>query len=203
MAKKTPSSEINAKKAAILKELESVKALLNEDSSAKNNDKPNLGAIKYEYSKAAVQNQAPEEFQIPLLDPGKSTTFELDFSKIKHELKKQNTPLAVPVPKPTQHSVKSETSPDNIPTIDDITSSSSLFDDDQEEEEEESYQAKPSKITEKQLKDQAQLIIQELLNEAITELEDKLDHLIPNLEERLKKRLEKAMDEYISKALNK
>lgn len=188
----TPDDNNRAKKAAILKELESVKALLNDDASLDNYKAAELDVIQY----TPVINQAPikaavqqEEFQIPLLDPSKSTTFELDFSKPKPAPERKVAPAKPSMPRE-----------EDIPTIDDITASSSLFHDDDEEE---TTQAKPSLVTEKQLKDKAQLIIQDLINDAITELEEKLDHLIPNLEERLKKRLEKAMDEYITEALKK
>lgn len=184
----TPDDNNRAKKAAILKELESVKALLNEDKSLESYQSEELADIEYTPTKPKVADY-PAEFQIPLLDPGKSTTYELDFSKPKPAPEKKITPP----PKPTAPREE------DIPTVDDITASSSLFDDDEEEQ----VADKTSMVTEKQLKDKAQLIIQDLINDAITELEEKLDHLIPNLEERLKKRLEKAMDDYIAEALKK
>jgi hypothetical protein len=187
----TPDDDSRKKKAAILKELESVQSLLNEEQSLEGNNSNTLPNIEYKStSPLKTTSTTPiEEFQIPLLDPGRSTTFELDFSK--------PTPKPIPekkvVPPPPR-----EPREEDIPVIDNIQSSSSLFDDT-----EEVYQSKPSLVTEKELKDKAQLIVQDLINDAITELEEKLDHLIPNLEERLKKKLEKAMDDYIANALKK
>ncbi len=195
------NSDINtAKKAAILKELESVKDLLNEDevlevlnggsaqTASDGNDNSNDNGIEFEASDIQNELKGDAEFQIPLLDPSKSTTHELDFPNPKE-----------PEP-PSPASVKSQAiSEADIPMVDDISASSSLFDD----EEASDYQQTQSKVTEKELKDHAQLIVQDLINDAITELEEKLDVLIPNLEERLKKRLEKAMDEYIAQTLHK
>jgi len=170
-----------ANRAAILKELESVRSLLKEDTDrlknieAENNKKKQLPESK---------NSPREEFQIPLLDPGRSTTYELDFSK-------PELPKAVVT-----------TAPIDIPTLDDITHSGSLFDDHLDEEEEKAAPKKAdSAVTKAALKDHAQLIIQDLLNEIIPDIEDKLIAMIPDLEEKLKKRLEQAMNEYIEKAL--
>ncbi len=168
MNNKPPSNppDILERRAAILKELESVQALLNETNT-----------------------NAPQEFQIPLLDPSKSTTHELNFSK--PEIKTEPPPAPKPQP----------LNPEDIPTVDDITASGSLFSDDDDEE---TYSPDSgSKLTQAQLQSHAQLVIQNLLNEAMTEIEDKLEEWIPRLEEKLKKRLEKAMNQYIEDSLKK
>lgn len=196
MAKK-PSKTGQQKRAAIIKELESVRKMLNEDLDTDGHSKDNTSY------KASMENilesvkdvrkEVQQEFQIPLLDPGKSTTYELDFSKPK-------TPAPVyPEPEPEQ-----ETEPDleSIPTVDDISPSSSLFDKDNEGN---ADKASPetSSISRNELRDHAQLLLQDLLNEAISEIEEKLEGWIPRLEIKLQKRLEKAIDDYIDKALKK
>lgn len=191
MAKKS-SQTGEQKRAAILKELESVRKMLNEDLDGLDaSHKASMENILE--SVEDVRKEVQQEFQIPLLDPGKSTTHELDFSKPK-------TPTPVypePEPEPEQ---EAEPDLDSIPTIDDISASSSLFDD---EEDDEKVATKASRISQSQLRDHAQLLLQDLLNEAISEIEEKLDEWIPRLEIKLQKRLEKSIDDYIDKALGK
>ena len=175
------SNNPQANRAAILKELESVRSLLKEDTDR-------LPLIEAEQNKKKQLDEsvdsAREEFQIPLLDPGKSTTYELDFSKPEAEKKVFKATLM------------------DIPVLDDITHSGSLFDDHLDEQEESPPQKKPdSAVSKAALKDHAQLIIQDLLNEIIPDIEDKLADMIPALEEKLKKRLEQAMTDYIEKTV--
>ncbi len=174
------NSFVKANRAAILKELESVRNLLKEDSDR-------LGELEAQSKRRnqppVTENIAREEFQIPLLDPGKSTTYELDFSKPEV---KTLAPVVTPVPA-------------EIPVLDDITHSGSLFSDD--EEDTEVPKQKTSLLTKTELRDQAQLIVQDLLNEIIPDIQDKLDAMIPGLEEQVKKRLDKVMNDYIEKSL--
>ena len=166
------NSTVKTNREAILKELESVRRFLKEESAP------------LETQEAFVKNKTrKEEFQIPLLDPIKTTTHEINFSKPASEQATQkNTEL-------------------DIPTIDDITQSGSLFDDDEDEKPSNNNKT-TNTVTQAQLKAHAQLIIQDLLNDVIPDIEDKLAAMVPGLEEKLKKRLEKAMNEYIEKALN-
>jgi hypothetical protein len=206
--KKSPPNK--KKREAILKELESVRSLLNEESNSKGSSKTGskattkesaskkvLEEIEKELKEVDLSEQIEgdikkdenQEYQIPLLDPAKPTTFELDFSK------KEKAPEA-------EKPVNQAPAPADIPTVDDITESSSLFEDDIDEGKDD-YQESSNVVTQAQLQNHAQLIIQDLLNDAITEIEDKLDDWIPKLEEKLKKKLEKAMDKHIQKSLSK
>lgn len=112
MSNKTDNNS-SKRKATILKELESVKTMLNDD------EKPTAGKTKNPKNAApeSKSSERKEEFQIPLLDPAKPTTFEIDFSKPKPAPEKK------PAPAPTKPQEQ------DIPMVDDITSSSSLFDD--------------------------------------------------------------------------
>lgn len=193
MAKKS-SQTTQQKRAAILKELESVRKMLNEDlDNLDTSDSSNRASMENILESVEdVRKEVQQEFQIPLLDPGKSTTYELDFSKPK-------TPASVPAhPEPEP---EAEPDLDSIPTIDDISASSSLFDKD--EEEDEKVSTKASRISQSELRNHAQLLLQDLLNEAISEIEEKLDDWIPRLEIKLQKRLEQGIDDYIDKALKK
>lgn len=178
------------KRAAILKELESVRSLLNENKTSPKVTKQNPPPYETKVEKTSQPEEVEStEYQIPLLDPAKPTTYELDFSK----------PKPAPVAPPPKPKPPVEPKEEDIPIIDDIAVSGSLFDDDEDED----YREQVSVLTQAQLQEHAQLIIQDLLNDAISEIEDKLDEWMPKLEEKLKKRLEKAMDKYIAETLKK
>ena len=218
MAKKEPPKENSEKRAAILKELESVRNLLNEDIG---DDEPvSTQPVKPAKQEAAAPQEYQEEFQIPLLDPARPGTYELDFSKMapppppeeptvrEIDFSKKEPPAPAPVskqvapPPPPPPPPKKEISPEDIPTVDDITASS-LFDDEEDDEDLEESRAAERVVTQAEIRDHAQLIIQGLLNDAISEMEEKLDEWIPKLEIRLQKRLEKAIDKYIEDYLKK
>lgn len=178
-------------KKAILNELESVRSLLDEDKISRK-------APPIQTAPSEQKKERRAEIQIPLLDPGKSTTTELDFS-VKSPVQKPEATLATSSSQMTEGSNKVAALADaDVPMIDDITQSGSLFDDEEEEDE---VVERANMLSAIELKGHAQLIIQDLLNEIIPEIEEKLEDMIPALEEKLKKRLEKEMNNYIEKNL--